>query len=378
MSNADNIIAQLSMPDRLDNQGYRTETDGNTAVIETPAGEVANDFDQMIRDAGFDPDVFTLAKHPTVKTWDAQTPAGVKRLYSYRLDLTRKAGSEAVRVDDLVKVLHEAGRIPEVTTSGGDKAAVVAVGDLQLGKGDGDGTEGIVRRFKAAIDTAVADLEDIPAEHVVLAFLGDCIEGSVSQGGKVMAGWDMNLTEQLRLLRHLMTYAIRRLLTVCDDITVASVPGNHDETHRSPLPSEPTDSYAVDSLRAVQEAFDLAGICDVEFMYPHRGELTIELEAGSGDGLLLAHGHQWRTDKHFDWWKGQAFSGQTGSDARYLLAGHRHHFSVDTESERFFVQVPALESRSDWWRNKTGQVGNPGAVFMRLNNTAQPTSIQII
>jgi hypothetical protein len=44
-----------------------------------------------------------------------------------------------------------------------------------------------------------------------------------------------------------------------------------------------------------------------------------------------------------------------------LLAGHLHHLRVDRES-RTFIQVPALESESTWFRHRAGGVSEPGIV----------------
>src|SRR5699024_1942253 len=101
---------------------------------------------------------------------------------------------------------------------------------------------------------------------------GDCVEGVVSQGGKNIGNNDLTLTEQLRVLRHLMTQTIARFADAGAEVTVASVPGNHDETYRAPVNAKPHDSFAVDSLRAVQEAFELAGREDVTFLYPKESE----------------------------------------------------------------------------------------------------------
>lgn len=359
-------------------QGYTTEYDGERGVIETPRFNAPPDsFDSILSEAGFDPEVFELVGPPVVKTWDAQTPDGVRRLFSYRLTVRRRV--EAVDVDELVAaILDTAADAASSERERVDAPTVFAVGDLQLGKDSGDGTDGIVRRFIRSVDNAVERYRMEPTDTVLIAFLGDCIEGVVSQGGKVIGDSDLVLTDQLRLLRSLMTRAVLAFREVCPNVVVASVPGNHDQTHRSPVEAKPHDSFAVDSLRAVEEAFTLADRLDgLDFRYPEESELGIALEV-AGVRFLLAHGHQWRTGKHFDWWKGQSFSRQSGHDASYLLAGHRHHFSVDTESDRFFVQVPSLEQRSDWWRNKTGQVGNPGAVYLVPGTNGQPRSLAVI
>lgn len=349
-------------------EGYVTTTDGENVTIDTPPllGSIT-DYDQMISEAGYDPEQFELAGTPTVKTWDAQTPDGVQRLRSFKLTLTRRV-DDTVSVDELVNIINQAKQ-PTVTVNSDTTrpVGVFAIGDLQLGKQDGGGSKLIIERVLASIEAGVRKWQAAPTGHVIVAFLGDCIEGVVSQGGRNIANNDLSLTEQLRVLRHLMTRTITWFLGAGAKLTVLSVPGNHDETYRSPVQASPGDSFAVDALRTVEEAFTLAGRDkNLAFLYPDGTDLHVSTTVG-GIGFLFAHGHQWRTGKHFDWWKGHLFNGGDYANTDFLLAGHRHHLCVDTESERYFIQVPAMENRSDWWVNKTGQIGNPSALWVVPN-----------
>ena len=78
----------------------------------------------------------------------------------------------------------------------------------------------------------------------------------------------------------------------------------------------------------------------------------------------LAHGHQFGrgTDGWQRWWQGQQHGRQPIGDADMLLAGHRHHLTIVQQSQRAFVQVPALESESTWFRHVAGEGGRPGIV----------------
>lgn len=359
--------------------GLEFDGEKGTATSKPQPASAKFDHTETLEAAGLDPELFEVSNF-RFSTWDAQTPEGQEQFKSYKFNFSMKANAtepDAADIGELVDVIKAwspGGGLDE--PSGKHGPSVFAVGDLQLGKGDGDGSEGIIRRYMSALDEGVRrwSESDADSEQVLIAFLGDCIEGVVSQGGKNIGNNDLTLTEQLRVLRHLMTQTIARFGDAGAVVTVASVPGNHDEPHRAPVQSKPHDSFAVDSLRAVEEAFSLAGRTDVAFLYPKESELTIAVTV-EGVGFLLAHGHQWGTGKHYAWWKGQSFSAQTGHDAQWLLAGHRHHLFMDTESDRFFLQVPALEQRSDWWRNKTGQVGNPGAVYLEVDPSGTPRVI---
>jgi hypothetical protein len=83
----------------------------------------------------------------------------------------------------------------------------------------------------------------------------------------------------------------------------------------------------------------------------------------AGTVVGMAHGHQFArgADGWKTWWKGQQMGRQPVGDADMLLAGHLHHLRVDRES-RTFIQVPALESESTWFRHRAGGVSEPGIV----------------
>lgn len=357
--------------------GHTVSMDGDTGVVETPAMRGEVDFDTILRTCGLDPDEYEIYGNPKVKRWEAQTPDGVEWLSSYGISV-RKRPDRSVDVADLVAAIHEPTSPPaEPATQLDGLPTVFAVGDTQLGKPDGDGTEGTVRRFKASVDNAVRLYQDSPTESVLIAFLGDLVEGFVSQGGKVAGYSELTLTEQLRLMRHLALYAIQQFRDVCDNIHVVTAPGNHGEALRAPFSTKPSDNFDTDVIRSVQEAFDLAGVDGLTFYYPEGEELAVAVELG-GVKILAHHGHSWRPGKHFQWWEGQAFGRRTGWDAQYLLSGHLHHLHIEASSDRLFIQVPAMESRSDWWANRTGQTGNPGAIYMIPGPDGHPVVLTVV
>ena len=94
-------------------------------------------------------------------------------------------------------------------------AFVVALGDLQLGKMDGDGVEGTVARFIATTEAAVKRYKRVAkGSPVYLIHLGDCIEGMVSQGGANTWRTSLTTTEQVRLYRRLLLEQIKAFAAV--------------------------------------------------------------------------------------------------------------------------------------------------------------------
>ena len=349
------------------------EWDGTTGYIQTrwtPGSTEPDDsvWDDLIRELGMDPAKVMVVGTPRISSWDAQTKDGVERLFSYRAQLAPR-GRSAADIDALVVAAKRGAFIPKAVCT--DRAYVVALGDLQLGKACSDGLEGTVDRFfRALADSVERYVRQFRGLPVYVLYLGDCIEGFVSQGGANAWRTTATLTEQVRTYQRLVLEQVKAFADVAPRVVVAGVPGNHDEATR-PL-QKYGDSWAVQSLVAVHDALKLAGEAGqkfdhVEILVPSEDELTLTLDI-CGTRIAMAHGHQFGRGArgHITWWDGQMRGRQDPGTADVLLAGHRHHLHIETigtapgENARHFIQVPALEGESTWWRHRAGEGGEPG------------------
>jgi hypothetical protein len=340
--------------------GREFEWDGSTGFLRTEAlPERPKTWDEFIADAGLDPEEVEVLEPVQVRGWDMpQAGGGVIRAHYYRLTLRRR--TLRVELDDLVKAAKRRASSPGEART--DQAFLIALGDLQLGKMDGDGVEGTVDRFMAATAAAVKRYRRIAKGSPIYLFhLGDCIEGFQSQGGANAWRTILTTTEQVRLYRRLLIEQIKALAAVAPALVVAGVPGNHDEAHR-PLHTY-GDSWAIDAVSAVADVLELAGGYDhVTLHTPARDELVLTLDA-CGTIIGAAHGHQWRNGQATTWWAKQAHGRQPIGDADLLLSAHLHHLRVEhTGSDKTWMQVPALESGSQWWKHRTGEWGQPGVL----------------
>lgn len=259
---------------------------------------------------------------------------------------------------------------PKAVRAEGDKTFIVALGDMQFGKIDGDGVEGTLKRTIDCLDKAADTLafyrKRFDIGHVHVAWLGDHIEGFVSQGGANVWRTPLGLDDQLTLARRTMLHALTTFADEADRVSMAAVPGNHGEPVRfaGKGTTRYDDSHDTGTLLAVADAAALNpdAFGHVEFYVPSTDELTVSLDL-SGTITAHAHGHKWRPGKHMEWWKGQAFNRQSAfHGAQLLLAGHLHHEFVDSDGDRTFIQPPAMESESTWWRHARGTTGAPGLI----------------
>lgn len=349
-------------------EGFEWDGDKGSITLaprETPPGC----WDDIIRGWGLDPAEVEVIEPINARVWDANVGDGqIKKLYYYRANLRRR--SDAMRwvramIDRVQR--HEPVDIPEST---GDEAFIVGIADLQLGKNDGDGSEGTVDRVLRDIDLAAARFRRLaevrPLGHIHVGWLGDHIEGFVSQGGANAWRTGLPLSDQIELAAEIMLHAVKTFAPLAGRVTMVAVPGNHGETVRMAGKGITRYDDSFDTLalkqvaRIVRENPEAYG--HVRFYTPKRDELTYTLDV-CGTRIGHMHGHQITGKaRHFDWWKGQALGDNAIGGADIIMAGHLHALLVEQSSRRTFMRVPAEESVSQWWKHRTGEIGDPGIV----------------
>ena len=350
--------------------------DGTSGTLTTqPLDSRPNDWAELLGVWDLDPAQFEVIEPVQYRAWDAPDPeGGLRRLYYYKAAIRKRTASTA-SLEELLAVLK--GRKPKTPppSTGGGMIYCVPAGDLQIGKPDGDGTEGTINRFLTKTDAAVARLKELrkmgrKVDGILLPWLGDCMEGLVSQGGALaMAGrLDLTMTEQLRVYRRLMLHQIQSFAPLSDSIVIPVVPGNHDEVQRiGKVQRRYDDSWAIEGAVAVADALKLApGYEHISFVFPGRDELTITLNVGGTD-VGFAHGHQFGRDP-MKWWANQSHGMQPIGGSTLLLGAHLHHLRVEQSGAKSFVQIPALDGGSTWWRHRTGQDAPSGMVSLLIGH----------
>lgn len=253
-----------------------------------------------------------------------------------------------------------------------ERILMVPAGDLQLGKPDGGGTAATIERFCRITDD-IAD--EVKREgfntSLILAWMGDCVEGIVSQRGRLIASLDMPITEQVRVYRRLMMHQIAMLAPLAIKILIPVLPGNHDETYREQqMPM--LDSWAIEGASAVADWMSgRPGYEHVEFVFPSPDELGITVDVGSADHpyvISFHHGHMATTPAGIiPWWTKQSHGRQHAGRADLLVTAHFHHLRVEhTGGNRTWFQIPALDGGSDWYRLRSGEQSVTGIATMEI------------
>lgn len=371
MSIADDVN-RLKSPGRQGNDsapdGWRARLeldsdDGGYLVSEPYDPQTPADHTEEIAKHGLDPDAWTITK---VRRSRWQVYDG-RWLEAFKIDLV-PAGQSAADRADVEQLVDRIGRWrPRTTTTKHTREGtfVVPSGDLQLGKPDGGGTAATVDRFLHETELTLRRLRRTlgkgkKAATVVLPWLGDCIEGIVSQSGANNMRLDLTPTEQVRVYRRLMWAQVEQFAHVADRLIIPVVPGNHDEPMRiagkQPTPAD--DSWAIEGAVAVQDGIErnpeLAG--RVEFRFPGHDSYTITLNVG-GTMIGMCHGHQFGRgrDGWRSWWNDQGGGRTPIGQADVLLAAHSHHLRVQDHGDgRLFLQIPALDGGSRWFTERFG------------------------
>ena len=330
--------------------------DGNT-----PGAE------DILREANLNPEEWAVVSHRRSR-W--QTFNG-DWLESFRVNVVPVKPSN-VKDYDLEQLLDgitkwKPGKVLEVS---GDLTAVYSMGDTQYGKDDTPAIiDRVLRSFDAAVDHHKYLAKKYPIAQIALPQLGDCIEGMTSQKGKVMGRHDIGVSEQVRVGRRMLLAQIKALAPF-GNIIVPVVPGNHDEVQRF-LVGRPEDSWQIDVVAQVED------ICKendflrdrVEFRYPAADDSTLAINL-SGTLYGMAHGHQARD--LIKWWGGQAMGRCSVAQADILNVGHYHHYHSQSVGPRLFIQNPAMDNGSAWFRDKSGLESAPGIVSLVVGEGFDP------
>lgn len=314
----------------------------------------------LLEMVGADPDKWEITGRRESR-WQS---ASGEWLSAHKLELGRRGAQTGdLSVEQISDILLDYeihnGNVTFLSPQHRNGVFVVPIADLQAGKMDGGGTAALVDRFGRIVEEVRNRLErEGGCDLLVIPVLGDCIEGLVSQGGKLVARLDISITEQVRVYRRLLTHIIAELAPFAHRVMVPVLPGNHDETYRM-VQMPVTDSWAIEGASAVADAMDgNPKYHHVEFLFPETEELVITLNVGTSQKpyvLGFTHGHLAKTPNGIEaWWGKQAFGQQQVGQADMLFTGHFHHLRTEQMGKRTWMQVPALEGGSDYFRRADG------------------------
>lgn len=290
---------------------------------------------------------------------------------TYTPGVVERGEVQARRFEDLAPIFAEPPAPAADVAS--PSTAVVVVSDLQIGKTDqGGGTEETVRRVRSTV-ARIADHVAGRYRKVILADCGDSTEGFSNTVSQAQTN-DLPLTYQIRTAQALLADTLRALAPAAPEVTYVAVPSNHCQVRtgvgRSNRASFPGDDYGLliaDNIRQIVAG--RPGYEHVQFETPEKRLESLTVRAADGTVMGVTHGHAAGSKGRVtEWFRGQAFGCVAGmQDARVLLHGHWHSFSVQTVGDnRQIICAPTSDPGSSWFQNASGDSSAPSLLTFEL------------
>lgn len=364
------IIANDSLPQhqRRTNQAIADEFGTSEAAVRRhrKALKRRSERQQQDIDAYFGvPTEAITARGKTIRLAD-----GSYEKITWKPGAAERAEVKRLAYDDIAPLFEEKPTpTPDRPRSG---TLVVVISDMQIGKTDvRGGTRETVRAVRSAISGIALDAASY--EEVILVDCGDSVESFTNTVSQAQT-CDMGLVEQIRTAQGVLADATRLLARACPTVTYVAVPSNHCQVRtgigRSNRANIAADDYGLLIQSNIQMALEgRPGFEGVSFLAPSPRLESLTVRAQDGTIMGVTHGHAAGSKSRVaDWFRGQVFGCVAGmQDARVLLHGHWHSFSVQTVGDsRQIICAPTTDPGSSWFQNASGESSRPALLTFEL------------
>jgi predicted phosphodiesterase len=271
----------------------------------------------------------------------------------------------------------------------GSAVLTVVLADWQIGKSDHGGVEGTIQRIIDARDAVIQrakDLRKIGREVSSLNVLwtGDSVEGCLGHYPSQSFSVELDRRDQVKVTRRLLSDSLQTWSKHFENITVAAVAGNHGEnrsTGKAFTGVQDNDDLAIVEQVAEILAANPDAFGHVKFAIA-RDALTLTIPS-AGWIIGITHGHVARAGggteaKLHRWWEGQAAGRQPIGDSDVLVTGHYHHLRVADWGGCVWLQAPAMEGGSEWWRVSSGHMSQIGMLSFVTTEEQRVSDVLIL
>ena len=364
--------------------GVTWQGEEGTVTTQPMEGDNAPDWSGVLRMWGLDPEHFQVVEPVLFNVW-GDTLGILNRQWKGKV--IRKGKQEFADIDALIVEIKKhkpRERKPMV----GGASLVVCASDWQTGKRDGDGLKGLVGRWLQAVDDVefrIKELKKIgrPIDSITLLCLGDLVEGCDGHYDIQTFTVEVDRRDQVKIARRLLRDALIRWSKVVPNITVAAIGGNHGENRKNGKAfTTLNDNDDVALVESVAEIFQAnpEAYGHIRFAIP-TDELSLTIEV-HGQIIGITHGHLARSGQGVEgklrrWIADQTLGRQKIGDCDILVTGHYHSFKLADWGGVKWLQAPALDGGSVWWRQSTGEIADVG-VLTFLVTSEGVSDIQVL
>lgn len=325
---------------------------------------------ELLIEAGFDPNIYRIVGDIQIRRWES---APGEWLRYVKFTASRSQFDATEDTSEIISRIrkHRFLRVNVGDSNNGPR--VIALSDWQAGKGEGGGSSALADRVLDLHDRGRELLKNEKPESLIVATLGDMIEGCQGHYSNQAFTVDLDRRSQMKLVRELMYLLLKEWSRLVPNVKVLGIPGNHGENRNSSgkafTPNHDNDDVAV--VEQLSEIFKENPAYDhVEFLLPDGDDLTLNLYL-NGTVNAFAHGHQFGLGsgpqaKAMKWWQGQSFGNTSVGGAHVLTTGHYHHFQHVQAWGRTWIQAPSLDGGSKWFTDRTGANDKAGTLTYRV------------
>jgi len=349
--------------------GVTWQGEEGTVTTAPMEGDNAPDWSGVLRMWGLDPEHFQVVEPVLFNVW-GDTLGILNRQWKGKV--VRKGKQENADIESLIQEIKKHKPRERKPIVGG-ASLVVCASDWQTGKRDGDGLKGLVGRWLQAIDDVefrIKELKKIgrPIDSITVLCLGDLVEGCDGHYDIQTFTVEVDRRDQVKIARRLLRDALIRWSKVVPSITVAAIGGNHGENRKNGKAfTTLNDNDDVALVESVAEIFQAnpEAYGHIKFAIP-KDELSLTLEV-HGKIIGISHGHLARSSgspesKLRRWIADQTLGRQSIGDCDILVTGHYHSFRLADWGGVKWLQAPALDGGSVWWRQSTGEIADVGVL----------------
>lgn len=297
-------------------------------------------------------------------------PDGSYEKITWKPGAAERAEVKRLAYDDIAPLFAEQPKPAADRPRKGTYAVVIS--DMQIGKTDvRGGTKETVEAVRSAIARIALDAASY--DEVIMVDCGDSTENFTNTVSQAQT-CDMGLVEQIRTAQAVLADCVRQLAAACPSVTYVAVPSNHCQVRtgigRANRANIAADDYGLLIQSNIQMTLEgRPGYEGVSFVAPSPRLESLTVRAQDGTVMGVTHGHAAGSKSRIaDWFRGQAFGCVAGmQDARVLLHGHWHSFSVQTVGDsRQIICAPTIDPGSSWFQNASGESSRPALLTFEL------------
>lgn len=370
---------------------------GRTGTICTRPQESPNpNWDDMLKEWGFDPKLYRVVGSVEVATWDfgakekdseGVESIKVRQMWSYRAKIEATTELDEFETTSHYEALisevrkqRKQNRVSRANASAEGSSMVVALSDWQMGKDDGYGVEGTIHQIENMIEQVPERIKQLRKtgkriDNLYVFGLGDLVEGCGGHYDQQTFRVKLDRRDQVKVVRRCLRDAFMHWATECgvERIIGSAVGGNHGENRagvgggaKSFTTFNDNDDVAV--FEQVAEILSNNKAYDhVSFALPS-DRLSMAFDV-SGQKIAITHGHATKSRSGepskimWDWWAGQALGmNHPASMANILLSAHYHSLHVKQQKNRTLIIAPTIDGGSLWFEQTSGMASEPGTL----------------